>query len=301
YMRNAAISDPTRSHKYYANKTRYYNDKMKLFQIGEKIWKNFKDGPQNDGLVAKNTPAGIRGAEDASASGRSSGGTSSSGAHPKGIASVERARGSSVRSGDVVTVSSGSGTSRSGERGMDDSMGAGELPPLNGPGKAADENTIVGKRSADVWGPNNEDPSKGGSAGSGDNSFFASGDGARGGSLEGGSGGDSSNQGGDSTNLSFAKGDSSDRLDPDFFKKTQGAKTIAEKSFRKGARNSGDIAQPSESVVQRSLASKPELSKPDKNTSADPSKNSYVVNPPKNPSGRGTGRGNSQLGYENNI
>jgi hypothetical protein len=161
-MRAQAIPDPKHYHSYYPDKQRYYsvNQAGLLHPLGEPIWQNSPDKPQNpDQNLTKNTPTLPRTADAPNGDSNSAAGESSTSTDPihkkmaqqsKGSQGTQGGgRGSSVRKGNEV----GNTADRTASVPNRGQMGSGEadagsskpLAPPAGPGDAKE--SIVADRS----------------------------------------------------------------------------------------------------------------------------------------------------------
>jgi hypothetical protein len=139
-MQASAIPDPQHYRKFYSDKTRYYSHESqskKPMQLGEPIWKTFKDGPQTPDVAQKNSTAPPRGNDQNSSPPGSPSPLATAGpGHKKPLGQVSR--GTEIRSGDANKESG-----RVAKRGGDDSPdAAGSAVDGKGTGEAFGNKTI---------------------------------------------------------------------------------------------------------------------------------------------------------------
>jgi hypothetical protein len=161
-MQASAIPDPQHYRKFYSDKTRYYSHESpskKPMQLGEPIWKTFKDGPQTPDVAQKNSTAPPRGNDQNSSPPGSPSPLATAGpGHKKPLGQVSR--GTEIRSGDANTESG-----RVAKRGGDDSPeAAGSAITGSRVGAATGNNMIVANPNAKGDGDNpNTEPNSSGS------------------------------------------------------------------------------------------------------------------------------------------
>jgi len=214
-MRASAIPDPQKHHRYFADRKTYYSHESmskKPMQLGEPIWKTFKDGPQTPDVAQKNPTAPPRGNDQNSSPPGSPSGTPLATAgpgHKKPLGQVSRD--TKIRSGDANTVSG-----RVAQRGGDSPDAAGSAVDGKGTGEAFGNKTIVANQAAPSPDGNNlkYEPNS-----SGPNSFASSS-----GDSSSGSGGEMNTKGYSSSYAESAAGNlklnpkqgGDNPLDPDY-------------------------------------------------------------------------------------
>lgn len=136
-MQASAIPDPQHYRKFYANKTSYYSHESMSknpMQLGEPIWKKFKDGPQNSDVAQKNPTAPPRGNDGGNSSSSATPLATAGPGHKKPMGQVSS--GSKFRSGDTSNESE-----RNPKRGDDSPDTAGSA--ITGNGEAPKGNNMI--------------------------------------------------------------------------------------------------------------------------------------------------------------
>ena len=251
-MRASAIPDPEGYHKYYADKSRYYSHRPdKPMPLGEKIWKTFKDGPENNGLLAKNNSGSPKGTDGGGNSSRGTDAGTAGPGHkkPKGIAGNATGKRSGGRIGDGDSESDRSGASRGGDDSSDGLASQVNGDPSGGPGDA--NSTIVANRDKSALNGSKTEGSGTSTGGSTvmDSNFLGSS--SNFGSSEGVSGIESR----ESTVALNSKGsENSSNMDPDYLaKKEEKERRKREKRIRKW---SAEQELPQGAIIERAPSSR---------------------------------------------